>query len=394
MRVVRCFSSTYCYSIASLHGLALLKMTPLRCLRLLFLVVVFSPLYSDGEVAEVCIEHELELSCDNTDDTNGGSGDGSTTDPSTTTTPRSTNSGYQIVLSEAWLYGSTITTRERDEYLSHRTLPQCHVPEYNLQYKTASILQYINKECGGQVSCKFSLQTHVPLDHQSSQVWKNGTLWVRYHCVKQTSFHRVCGTEVRSQEGWLKSVGYPQYYLGEPPVCTLTVTADEGQRLQLTITDLSVREILQPTEDRCRDTVQVNEGSKVLLARCGDSNKPLQVISEGPSLNVTLTASDHLFPKRGYVAHYQALGCPTPEVPKDGYLAFRNSTHAEFWCCVRHVFPDTMTRKKVLECVTRLNTWNEELPDCIGNSSVCLSVSFFLFLFLFLSHPLSVCVVQ
>lgn len=64
-------------------------------------------------------------------------------------------------------------------------------------------------------------------------------------------------------------------------------------------------EILQPTEDRCRDNVEVSEGSKVILARCGDTNKPLTVTSEGPSLNVTLTASDNLFPKRGYVAYYQ-----------------------------------------------------------------------------------------
>lgn len=68
---------------------------------------------------------------------------------------------------------------------------------------------------------------------------------------------------------------------------------------------LSSTEILQPTEDRCRDSVQVSEGSKVILARCGDTNKPLNVVSEGPSLNVTLTASDHVFPKRGYVAHYK-----------------------------------------------------------------------------------------
>ncbi|XP_050706412.1 uncharacterized protein LOC126991778 [Eriocheir sinensis] len=323
-------------------------MVPQRCLNLLLLLVIVSPLYSDGEVAQVCAEQELHLSC-------GDGGDNSS----------STLSGEQLVLSEAWLYGNTSTNREQDGYLTHELPPTCTVREYNLQYKMGSFLKYINKECGGQVSCSFSLQTHVPGDHQSSQGWKGGALWVRYSCVKQSAFHRVCGTEVRDQEGWLKSVGYPQYYLGEPSICTLTLTADQGQRLRLTITDLSVREILQPTEDRCRDSVEVSEGSKVILARCGDTNKPLTVVSEGPSLNVTLTASDHVFPKRGYVAHYKALGCPTPEVPEDGYLAFRNATHAEFWCCVRHVFPDTMTRKRVLECGSRLNTWNEELPDCI-----------------------------
>lgn len=51
--------------------------------------------------------------------------------------------------------------------------------------------------------------------------------------------------------------------------------------------------------------MEVSEGSKEILARCGDTNRPLTVVSEGPSLNVTLTASDHVFPKRGYVAHYK-----------------------------------------------------------------------------------------
>ncbi|XP_063884131.1 uncharacterized protein LOC135113074 [Scylla paramamosain] len=345
---------------ACLHALPPSRMALLRCAGVLLLLLVLSPLYSDGEVAEVCSEQELTISCAN-EAHNGGSGVGST---ASTTTTTSSSRGDQIVLGEAWLYGSTSIIRDIDPYLGNKTLPECHVPEFNLQYKAGSILQYINKECGGQVSCKFSLQTHVPLDHQFSQVWRGGALWVRYNCVSQSSFHRVCGTEVKGQEGWLKSVGYPQYYLGNPSVCTLTVTADQGQRLQLTISDLSIREIMQPTETRCKDSVEVSEGSKVMLERCGDTNRPLTITSVGPSLNVTLSASSHVFPKRGYVAYYKALGCPTPDIPQDGYLAFRNGTHAEFWCCVRHAFPDTLTRKRVLEC-GRLNTWNEELPDCV-----------------------------
>lgn len=84
---------------------------------------------TDGEVAQVCAEQELHLSC-------GDGGDNSS----------STLSGEQLVLSEAWLYGNTSTNREQDGYLTHELPPTCTVREYNLQYKMGSFLKYINKE--------------------------------------------------------------------------------------------------------------------------------------------------------------------------------------------------------------------------------------------------------
>ncbi|KAG7159185.1 putative CUB domain-containing protein-like 10, partial [Homarus americanus] len=117
--------------------------------------------------------------------------------------------------------------------------------------------------------------------------------------LKKSDFHRVCGTEKHAQSGWMQSIGYPQYYLGEPGVCTVTIRVDEGQHIQLTITDLSLR----------------------------------------------------------------AIGCETPATPVDGYMAYRNATHAEYWCCVRHVFPDTHARRRLLKC-NRAHTWNDTLPDC------------------------------
>lgn len=67
-----------------------------------------------------------------------------------------------------------------------------------------------------------------------------------------------------------------------------------------------------------------------------------------------------------YVSLVIALGCPTPAPPADGYLSYRNATHAEFLCCVHHAFPDTMTRRRILQCSDRTQTWNDTLPDCVG----------------------------
>lgn len=81
------------------------------------------------------------------------------------------------------------------------------------------------------------------------------------------------------------------------------------------------------------------------------------------------------------------MGCPTPRVPKHGYLVSgSNSSRAEFICSVDHVielfnlghsisdiwffvqvFPDTGLRFRNLTCLDQEgHRWNEDLPDCIG----------------------------
>ncbi|XP_071550404.1 uncharacterized protein [Panulirus ornatus] len=233
-----------------------------------------------------------------------------------------------------------------------------------VQYKQGSFLQYINKQCGGQTECKFSVGRHVPAALQDQDQWKGGVLRVIYDCVHKSDFHRVCGSEVWAQTGWVQSVGYPEYYLGDPGVCTITIRVDEGQRVMLTISDLSIREIVQPSEDSCRDSLSVTEGSKQLFHQCGETNQPLRITSEGSEMNLTLTATSTVFPKRGYLAYFQALGCETLITPEDGYRVFRNATHAEYLCCVHHVFPDTLARHRLLQC-NWAHTWNDTLPNCV-----------------------------
>ena len=63
---------------------------------------------------------------------------------------------------------------------------------------------------------------------------------------------------------------------------------------------------------------------------------------------------------------YEAVGCPIPKHPKQGYLVHGNTSHAEFMCCVDHVFPDTGFRFKNLTCQQGYR-WSENLPDCVGN---------------------------
>ncbi|KAK7074502.1 hypothetical protein SK128_018083, partial [Halocaridina rubra] len=218
--------------------------------------------------------------------------------------------------------------------------------------------------CAGQANCTFSVWENVLRAKKNEDKWKDGVLRAVFHCKKKAEFHRTCGTEVWAQSGWLQNVGYPEYYLGDEGPCTITLSVDEGQKIQLTITDLNVKEdVSTPAGDECRDSLLVTEGSKQLLTRCGEINQPISITSEGSSLNITLNAYDDLSPKRGYIAHFQALGCESPDMPQDGYRAYRNATHAEYWCCVHHVFPDTLSRKRILKC-NRGHAWNDTLPDC------------------------------
>ncbi|KAK4296900.1 hypothetical protein Pmani_030637 [Petrolisthes manimaculis] len=306
-------------------------------LLLLLFLLASSPPFSGGEVAESCTETPLEFKCGAGEAAGGG--------------------GPVLVVREAWIYASM--------RLDPDSLPRCHVQEYNLEYKAGSFLQYINKQCGGQTECKFELQKHTDLQRREDlKKYRRGALRVVYDCVKKTDFHRVCGSEVNSQKGWVQSVGYPLYYLGDP-VCTITLRVDEGQHIQITLTDISLREDAQPGNKGCRDSIKIQENGTELLEKCGVTNVPITVTSKGPVLNVTLTATSKLFPKRGFLGHFKALGCQTPLAPADGYMSYRNATHAEFWCCVHHAFSDTMTRRRVLECGDRTQTWNDTLPDCV-----------------------------
>lgn len=67
-------------------------------------------------------------------------------------------------------------------------------------------------------------------------------------------------------------------------------------------------EIVQPSEDSCRDSLSVTEGSKQLFHQCGETNQPLRITSEGSEMNLTLTATSTVFPKRGYLAYFQGKG--------------------------------------------------------------------------------------
>ena len=112
-------------------------------------------------------------------------------------------------------------------------------------------------------------------------------------------------------------------------------------------------------EHECKDVLTVTEHSRLLLNKCGQVEEPLVIESSTDEINITLSVKSHFIPKRGLLAYFTgslihfnfrlidviifcsyglAMGCPTPRVPKQGYLVSgSNSSRAEFICSVDHV---------------------------------------------------------
>ncbi|XP_021928029.1 uncharacterized protein LOC110833839 isoform X3 [Zootermopsis nevadensis] len=123
------------------------------------------------------------------------------------------------------------------------------------------------------------------------------------------------------------------------------------------------------TETECIDRLTVREGNRQRLSLCGEREETIVIESEGEGLDVSVSIrSKNIFPKRGVLFQYKALGCPPLKTPEDGYLVDHNASHAEYMCCVGFVFPDTSRRDRRLYCEGG-HTWSTVLPNCINVTS-------------------------
>lgn len=250
-----------------------------------------------------------------------------------------------------------------------------------------SVQSTVNRRCSGQNNCTLQLESDEP----SSKSWGDGKLIVQYNCIPVKSARYSCDAVIEiltptttlgastaavkpgwfpgpnQVHGWgyLSNFGYPEYYRGSTD-CRWTIRSTHGRRVRVTILDLSIRSVLHG-ERECKDVLTVTQDKRLLLNKCGEVEEPLVVESSGDELNLTLSVKSAFIPKRGLLAFFTAIGCPTPRVPKQAYLVSgSNSSRAEFICCVDHVFPDTGLRQRNLTCLDQEgHRWNEDLPDCV-----------------------------
>ncbi|XP_014467747.1 PREDICTED: uncharacterized protein LOC106740830 [Dinoponera quadriceps] len=219
----------------------------------------------------------------------------------------------------------------------------------------------LNKRCSGQKHCRYD----ITIDHPGANSWIPGGILLKYACIPEAAVRRYCNQEVKvaaGEGGYINTPGYPLYYLGNI-TCGWTFITLPGQRIVLTFHDLN---ILGPRANgSCMDIVRARDRNSILLEFCGTA-AGIRVVSNTNRLSLDFIASKRLYNSRGFLLHYQVLGCPEISAPNGSYVSNGTLTSRTFLCKSGSVFPDSRDRKRTLEC--RNGKWNEtatRLPDCI-----------------------------
>ncbi|VVC93214.1 unnamed protein product [Leptidea sinapis] len=188
-----------------------------------------------------------------------------------------------------------------------------------------------------------------------------------------------CNREVRilewgpDSEGYIRTPGYPDFYIGDE--CRWKLRVNPEQKIRITLLDVSLRSI-GPFEENCTDFVSVLDSNEdTLLSGCEQVDTPLVLSSTTNSVEVIVEAnSKGAFPKRGVLLHYKSVGCVTLPAPPRGYIVYRNEDVAHYMCEVNYVFVDTYERARILWCYDD-NRWNDTVSLCIEETSIVVATS-------------------
>ena len=96
--------------------------------------------------------------------------------------------------------------------------------------------------------------------------------------------------------GFLMSPAYPKYYKGGRK-CKWSLRVDPGQRIQVRLLDVNLRDEMRSNRERGRgerrecstDSIRVIEKGKNLLRMCGEMNNDILLLSHGNQLEVRPT---------------------------------------------------------------------------------------------------------
>ncbi|XP_053998863.1 uncharacterized protein LOC128887221 [Hylaeus anthracinus] len=230
------------------------------------------------------------------------------------------------------------------------------------------IRQSVNRRCSGQKHCRYSFIN----DHPGAAYWKPATLRLKYACIPETAVRKYCNEEVKvvaGDGGYIKSPGYPLFYLGEN-TCGWTFRSSPEQRIVLTFHDLDIRG--RNSDGSCVDVVRVRERGRTLFEDCGAAAGE-RVVSNSNVITLDLIASKRFFTARGFFVQYQVLECPDVSTPNGSYILNGTLTSRTFLCKSGTVFPDTKKKTRILEC--KDGKWNESviaIPNCKATSAVIL----------------------
>ncbi|XP_052757832.1 uncharacterized protein LOC113511344 isoform X2 [Galleria mellonella] len=223
----------------------------------------------------------------------------------------------------------------------------------------------LSYRCTGINHCSFVLAQ----DYAPAVSWPPGVVYIKYACFDDTLSIHYCNREVQvavsgaDSEGYMRTPGYPHFYVGEE--CHWRIRVNPEQRIRLTLLDVSLRTI-GPFEESCTDFIAVEDSNgESMFTSCDQVELPLKLLSTTDTVDVTVQVkSEGAYPKRGVLLHYKSIGCVTLPEPSEGYLVYRNSDVAHYMCNVNYVFSDTRQRARLLWCYDD-NRWNDTVPLCV-----------------------------
>ncbi|XP_046961471.1 uncharacterized protein LOC124531066 [Vanessa cardui] len=227
----------------------------------------------------------------------------------------------------------------------------------------------LSYRCTGVNHCSFVLAE----DYPPSRSWSPGVVYLKYACFDDLLSIHYCNREVYisergpDSEGYIRTPGYPHFYVGDE--CRWKLRVNPEQVIRITLLDVSLRSI-GPFENECTDYVSVEDSNgNVLLSTCEQVDLPSRLTSTTDTVEIIVEArSKGAFPKRGVLFHYKSIGCVTLPAPSSGYLVYRNEDVAHYMCNVNFVFEDTLQRARVVWCYDD-NRWNDTLPSCIEEAA-------------------------
>ncbi|GFG40915.1 hypothetical protein Cfor_11091 [Coptotermes formosanus] len=162
------------------------------------------------------------------------------------------------------------------------------------------IRQPVKHRCSGVNHCSFRLTS----DYAAADDWGPGVVFIKYACINRQHITKNCQQDISVVgEGFVETPGYPQFNVERN--CTWKLRVQEGQRVQVSVLDISLRGIIS-TETECTDRLTVKEGDRQLLALCGEQEDSIVVESVGAGLDVFFSIrSKNIFPKRGVLFQYK-----------------------------------------------------------------------------------------
>ena len=236
------------------------------------------------------------------------------------------------------------------------------VMEVGELHNNRDILLAVVRKCSGVRggACTFNMLT----DLAESQSWGRGRTDIGYSC--EAGVLSYCGGRVSvSGEGYISSPGYPRYYLGGRE-CIWNIMADLGQKIELDVVDLALRD----TGGECEDKVEVREEGLTLMSLCGDLEGRAGLVSSSRGVELrmrTAPSGQSLYPHRGLLLHYNVQGCPTPGPIADGRVEVAgDGLTASLHCDPEHVLQSSLTQSLELSCDNKTWAWAPAIAHCVS----------------------------